>query len=270
MAPDVFDEETLPPDLMRALVGMPTPARRAQTAVVSWGAAAETGLSHVQCEDAWGYRDGKVFVVADGMGGREGGAAAATTTVLTLLDQLTHDDVFADWPRAMARANDAVIQAGRREGHDRSGAAVVAVRCVGGRVTIAHVGDARIYRVRGSHVELLTVDHTVRGELAAAGVRPGALSITESKLGALTGFLGGPEQWRRFSVRNLDTRPGDRLVLCSDGVHGHVTLETLQAAGTDADCQAAAERLVRAAIEGGSRDDATAVVLHLGVGARQR
>ena len=68
-------------------------------------------------------------------------------------------------------------------GHDKIGTTVAVLRCRSGRVTVAHVGDTRIYRIRGAVVESLTSDHSVRGDLEAAGIRPANVAVTSSPAG---------------------------------------------------------------------------------------
>ena len=118
----------------------------------SWAAASETGRQRSHNEDAWGQHESSVFVVADGMGGRPGGAVAATAAVAALLDELGgaawSEGALVDWQRVMDRANEAVVTAGRRAGHAQVGAAVAVVCSVANRTVVAHAGDVRVYRIR--------------------------------------------------------------------------------------------------------------------------
>lgn len=258
-------EDTLPSNLARALGGLDdTTARPRHQRIVDWGAASECGHGHDHNEDAWGQRDERTFVLADGMGGRPGGATAATAAVSSLLDTVATTSSTVDWHRVMATANAAVAHAGRRAGHDRVGAAVAVVRAAGGRIHVTHSGDVRVYRLRGTRPELLTVDHTVAHELERAGLDPEHVPGAARRLAALTSFVGGTDSWRQFTVRSLDVRPGDRLVLCSDGAYRHLVATDWGSAADAASSEEMAAVLVRAAVTRDGRDDATVVAITLG------
>jgi PPM family protein phosphatase len=256
-------DDTIPADLLRTL-GLGRQARRTGPPIVDWGVATERGSQHDQNEDVWGHRDERVFVLADGMGGRPGGATAATAAVAALLDALAPSDQPLSWERAIAAANEAVIVAGGRDGHERVGATVAVVRCTPAHTHVAHAGDTRVYRLRDGRAEPLTSDHTVGNELERAGVDPGRIAGAERRLGALTTFLGGIDTWKRFVVRSLDLRSGDQLLLCTDGVHRYVGAGDWARVAAARSAQAVAHRLVAAAIHAGGRDDATALALRLG------
>jgi serine/threonine protein phosphatase PrpC len=267
VTPRLHDDDTLPGDVVRALTGeVPVVG----PAISSWAAASETGRGRHHNEDAWGQRDGDLFVVADGMGGRPGGAVAATAAVDALLDALdarTRSAGPVDWRRIMGRADAAVARAGRRAGHDRVGAAVAVLRVVDGRVVVAHAGDVRAYRLRGDTGEPVTRDHSVAATLEDAGLPPDAVPASRRDLMALTAFLGGGDAWRGFTVRMLDVRPGDRLVVCTDGVHRDLPLETWRRAGAVGSCQDLVDLLLAEAARAGGRDDRTALSVRFG-GAR--
>ena len=276
------DEQTVPADIVRALRSLlddeSSPRRPDDQAatddhavgasVESWAAGSETGATRTENQDAWGQRDG-TFVVADGMGGRPGGSSAATAAVAAALDVFGEAATLhpLDWSARMARVNDAVISAGRRAGHDRVGAAMAIVRCIPGRVVISHVGDVRIYRVRHDEAQLLTRDHTVGAEINAAGRDPATLSSALGKTAALTSFLGEPTSWRRHSLRVLDARDSDCLVICTDGVHRRVGRQDWAEAHAHSDGQAMVDHLLTRSAALGSTDDRTALVIRLGSAA---
>jgi len=269
----VRDDDTLPADLARALGRSVRSWASGDTStgdssVSSWAAASETGRQRSHNEDAWGQRAGSVFVVADGMGGRPGGAIAATAAVAALLDELggdvPSDRAAVDWRLSMRRANEAVVAAGRQAGHERVGAAIAVVCSRANRTVVVHAGDVRVYRLREGTREALTVDHTVAAELELVGLRPDDVAGTHGRLGALSSFLGDGGAWRAFSVRMLDIRGGDRLVVCSDGVHRHVSADAWRSAASTPSCQELVDHLVASARRAGGPDDATALGLRFG------
>lgn len=264
MTLDLHDEATLPSDIVRTLRDLVVGTDMAHAAVDDWAAASHVGTNRSDNQDAWGQRDG-TFVVADGMGGRPGGATAATAAVAAALDLLGGDLTLhpLHWSARMAGVNDAVMRAGRLAGHDRVGAAIAVVRCRPGRVVISHAGDVRIYRLRGDDVHLLTRDHTVGSEISSAGRDPSSIVAARGKTAALTSFLGDPATWQRHSLRVLDTQPGDRLLICTDGVHRRVDRERWAVDGSD-DCQTLVDHLVDEAGTAGSTDDRTALAIRIG------
>lgn len=258
---DLFDEDTLPPGIVHAL-GDIRPRRR-RTYAVTWGAASERGTDRDTNEDAWGQRGGRSFVVADGMGGRDGGADAATAAVGGLLDELAIDRDGVEWPEVIARVNDAVVRHGRTAGHRRVGAAAAALRYRSGRLTVVHLGDVRAFRIRHGQIELLTTDHTLAEELDRAGVPAGRERdrLARRQLAGLTTFFGDPGSSDGFAVRSLSVQPGDRIALCTDGVYRHVPVSAWRQAAQGSSPEGVAELLVGTARANGTTDDATALVV---------
>ena len=255
----VSDEDTAPGDVLRAFGGL---ADRSEVPVLDFAASTACAPHRDDNEDAWGHRGRTAFAVTDGMGGRPGADLAASAAVAALLDEIDQDAPI-DWRGAVERCNVAVRQVASRWGFEQIGTTFAALRCRGGRITIAHAGDTRVYRMRDGRVSLLTADHSVRGELEAAGIRPSTIAATPQQLAGLTCFLGDPDSWRRFSVRNLSCEPGDRLVICSDGVHGVLHPSMWAHAASATSTAAMASELVASAAAAGTKDDATALVVRL-------
>lgn len=259
------DEATLPPDVARRFADLAGPGRR-QPSVRSWGSASARGTRREQNEDACDQRDGRFFAVADGMGGRPGGAAAAATAVTVLLDRLAIATSPTDWQAIVSGTNQAVRERAVRDGLERSGAAIAAISCSANGVTVLHLGDVRVYRLRQGTPEQLTTDHNVAEQLARDDIDPLRLGLRAGELAALTGYLGDEDSALDFAVRALSVLDGDRLVACTDGVHRHLDDTTWNAIDSLDDSVAAA-LLVDAAVRAGSTDDATALVISLGLDA---
>lgn len=270
MTTDLFDDDTLPPDIVRAFGDIRPPHRA--TYAVTWGAATEQGAERGSNEDVWGQRDGRAFVVADGMGGREGGAGAAAATVGGLLDELAVERDGVNWPDAIGRVNQAVLRHARSAGHRRIGAAAAALRYRGSRLTVVHLGDVRAYRLRHGQVELLTTDHTLAEELDRAGLpTDGDRSrLARRQLAGLTTFFGDPRSSDGFAVRNLSVQPGDRIALCTDGVYRHVPVSAWRDAAQAAAPDVVAQLLVASARANGTTDDATALVVAFAAAGEER
>ena len=114
-------------------------------------------------------------------------------------------------------------------------------------------------------LDLLTHDHNVRAELLAAGLDIGEYRERGVALHGLTSFIGLENEALRVDVLAIPVRAGDRLLLCTDGVHRQLDDGQLRTMLALPNCRLAAERLVEHADEVGGRDNATALVVEVGV-----
>jgi PPM family protein phosphatase len=216
-----------------------------------------------------------LFVVADGMGGYEGGEVASALAVEAIheLVRRTASDADVTWPYkidparspsenellvATRLANDRIIE--RRSGDlEEMGSTVVAVRFVRDHAVIAHVGDSRVYRLRGGELAQLTIDHSLLAQLTAAGMAPPDAAQF---------------QWRHVVTRALGTTSGEPEVQCDRIVHGDVFLlctdglsEVLEPEAIAwmlaAPAEVACRTLVDAAYAAGSRDNISAIVVRV-------
>jgi protein phosphatase len=234
---------------------------------------------HVGCRSAQGIRPNNedryvadaekhVFLVADGMGGQEFGerasGLAAEIIPRVLRDCLAHhSNAGAAVQQALAEANQAIVHAGQHQaaGRRMGTTAVLAVQQAG-QVYVAGLGDSRAYLIRGDRVEQLTVDHTVADALERNGTLTHDQALNSPWRNVLYKFLGCAEMTEGAEVRPFTPRAGDRLVLASDGLTNHVSPDDLRAgAARNPPPQAWADELVQLALERGSRDNVTCVVV---------
>jgi serine/threonine protein phosphatase PrpC len=232
------------------------------------GVATDVGNLRSHNEDA-ALTEQTVFAVADGMGGHAAGEVASAIAVESLRELAGRRELSADdIAEALATANRRILEAAENEPAQRgmgTTAAGVAVVSAGGppHWAVFNVGDSRVYRVFEGEIELVTVDHSEVQELIDAGI------ITEEEAGwhplrnIVTRSLGAPEP----PVPDLwvfPPHPGEQFVICSDGLSNELSADDILALVSDAsDPQAAADALVRAAVEAGGRDNVTAVVVAL-------
>ncbi len=216
-----------------------------------------------------------LFVVADGMGGYEGGEVASALAIEAIheLVRRTAGDADVTWPYkidpartitenevmvATRLANDRIVA--QRAGElDRMGSTVVVLRLVGDRVVIGHVGDSRIYRLRDGILAQLTVDHSLVAQLIAAGM-PAADAAEHPYKHVVTRALGASSA--EPDVQLDQAWPRDVFLLCTDGLSEVLaprTIATLLAKPAEAACRA----LVDAAYEAGSRDNISAIVVRV-------
>ncbi len=261
MSADVL-EDTLPGQHVRELLGLdgrPTNV----PAVTTWTAHTRTGRRRRRNEDAWGERaDDGCWVVADGMGGRPAGAAAAAATVAALLATVAGRRAV-DWTAAV-RYTSAMVAAAEAGGDRGGGAAFAVLHHDGGRITVAHAGDVRVYRVRHGRLDLLTRDHTVAAELELGGIDPAASPFDGRQLDALTCFVGDDSSWQGFGVRSHDVAPGDRVIACTDGVHRVLRPTDWVELALLPTRSAIADSAVELALERGATDDTTCLTVDFG------
>ena len=212
--------------------------------------------------------DRDVFLVADGMGGQDQGEKASSMAVEIIpravqvfLD--AHVDPSQAVMQALLQANRAILDASRDQlvGRRMGTTAVLAVRR-NDRVYVAGLGDSRAYLIRGDRVEQLTMDHTV----AEALLRNGVLTPDQARQSpfrhVLYKFLGCADLSDSAEVHPFTPQPGDRLILASDGLTNFVGTDDLRAgAARQVDPQEWANELVNLALERGSNDNVTCVIV---------
>lgn len=237
---------------------------RKTTSTLRWGATTHAGRRRAANEDSFHAARG-VYLVADGMGGHEAGARASATAVAILCElggsaNTTVDDVrdaVRDAHRAIARIE---TQPGRGAGTTISG--VIAIEH-GGVPTwlVANVGDSRTYRFADGQLQQVTVDHSLVQELVAAGEVSPSEARTYARRHVITRALGGlvepqPDCWHMPMV------PGERLLICSDGLSDDVSAGDIAAVlSAQPHPQLAADQLVNCALLAGGRDNITVVVV---------
>jgi len=232
-------------------------------------------------QDAFGFSDptqpalvdqnGLLAVVADGMGGMEGGAEASNTAVKAFLEahaSWSSEDSIAAWSQQAVRTVNQVVRRVARENEmsGKMGTTLSAVVVYNGVLYWMSVGDSRIYLWREGEFIQLTEDHVYARDLEKQ-VAAGGLSAQEAanhpERGALTSYLGLADlKHVDQNKRPLRLRDGDRVLICSDGLYG--TLDEEQIAATmAADPQKAADALVKITIRADKnhQDNVTVMVL---------
>ena len=217
-------------------------------------AISETGQVRQGNEDA-AYSGRWLFAVADGMGGHAAGEVASAAVIESLR---SHDSEIGPAALlevlgpAIAEAN---AEVGHRAAEDPSrrgmGTTLTAMLWSGDRFALAHIGDSRAFRLRAGQLRQITEDH-VMGKLIsnARGLAP-----------VLSRYLDGrPERSPDLSIREL--RPGDRYMICSDGLSPVVAYEAIRdVLASAADPGAAVRELVALAEEAGGPDNISVIVI---------
>ena len=239
-------------------------ARGPEPVALTWGWATDTGRRRTRNEDSV-LADRTVFLVADGMGGHQGGDVASRTVLAELAQLAGRDEVTAnecaEAIRLAAVAIDAIeAPSGRPAGTTLTGALVT---CSAGMPywLVMNIGDSRTYLWRRGRLDQITVDHSAVREMLDAGEITADEARTHPERNIITRAVGGGME-PRVDVWMVPRHPGDMVVVCSDGVTGEIDDDELAAlVGAAPDPGTCARSLVVAAVERGGRDNASAVVV---------
>jgi len=222
--------------------------------------------------------ESQLLVVADGMGGHAGGERASSIAVRSVGSTLI---AALEWLHGAYEAGEAVeahilaeLQAAfeyaeaniRQEASTNQelagmGTTLTMAYRHGARMFIAHAGDSRLYLLRGDMLVQITQDHTLVSEMIRRGYIDAKSDVGRFIQNVLTNALGGASQSVRVETHRLRLRPGDVVLLCSDGLTAMLSDEEIGAIlSSYADPQVTAERLIAAANDKGGVDNITAIV----------
>jgi PPM family protein phosphatase len=232
--------------------------------VVEHAALSDVGLERTGNEDSF-LALPPLFVVADGMGGAEGGEVASRTLVEAFEEAAAGGELPDSLEATVQKANARIYAMASKDPSLKGmGCTTTASYVAGGRLTTAHVGDSRLYRLRAGSFEQLTEDHSLVGGL----VRLGQLTKEEAEVHPQRSVIlraVGVEETVEVDILNHDLDPADVYLTCSDGLTGmlrdEVIGETLRRLPSLAN---AAEMLVELANAAGGRDNITVVLFRIG------
>jgi protein phosphatase len=206
---------------------------------------------------------GWVFVLADGVGGRDRGEVASRLAVETVLSECATlakgEKSEALFERSIQSANHRVYEAG----HGSIASTLVACALRFDRATIAHVGDSRCYLIRDGRPRRLTRDHTALADQARLGFFPSRESQRERLRSTLTRSLG-TQLFVSPDITEHQVIPGDLLLLCSDGLHGSVSDEKIvRIASAPGNLTDAARRLIEIANDSDGGDNVSVQLIRV-------
>ena len=216
-----------------------------------------------------GYAGAHLFVVADGMGGHAGGDVASAIAAKRVAEADTdypsaRDAEFA-LQQALIAANsllaETVFEHSELTG---MGTTVSAVLRVGNELALAHIGDSRIYRFRDGELVQITADHTFVQRLVDSGRITPEEAAVHPRRSVLMRVLGDVDAAPEIDTGIFDTKPGDRWLLCSDGLSSYVADDKMAAIlSTVRTAQGAADRLVKESLDHGAPDNVTVVLVDI-------
>lgn len=230
-----------------------------------------TAVSHVgkiraNNQDS-GYAGRQLFIVADGMGGHAGGDVASAMAIKRIVEAdrpftSAHDAEFA-LQAALIAANTLIAETVFDHPElTGMGTTVTALLRVGDHIALAHIGDSRLYLYRGGTLEQVTVDHTFVQRLVDSGRITPEEAAVHPRRSVLMRVLGDVDASPEIDTAVVETEPGDRWMLCSDGLSSYVTDDKIQAALESLPSpKDAADRLVRESLDQGAPDNVTVVIV---------
>ena len=240
---------------------------------ITYAGLSDVGRVRPENEDRW-FADSEqgLFLVADGVGGAAAGGLAAEAVVEVLppllRKKLGRIERVRD-PEAVQRVVEALVELSNRlrqesearPGMAGTGSTVVLALIRDDHALVAHMGDSRAYLARGRRLERLTRDHSLVQLLVECGEVDPARAATHPARGQLTRFVGMPDE-PLPEARLVKLAPGDRLLLCSDGLTGMLDDRRLAAIlARELVAADACRHLVEAANEAGGKDNITVVIV---------
>jgi PPM family protein phosphatase len=238
-------------------------ATRAKSAAVS-----HVGKIRSNNQDS-GYAGTSLFIVADGMGGHAGGDVASALTVkhVTSVDRSYSSASEAEvaLKGALISANSVLAETVFEHSElTGMGTTVSGFILVGSELAVAHIGDSRIYRLRGGSLTQITSDHTFVQRLVDSGRITVEEAAVHPRRSVLMRVLGDVDATPEIDTMIERAEPGDRWLLCSDGLSSYVAEDRIAAAlSLDDDAETVAERLVKESLDQGAPDNVTVVVVDI-------
>ncbi|HZY75954.1 MAG TPA: PP2C family serine/threonine-protein phosphatase [Jatrophihabitantaceae bacterium] len=229
--------------------------------ILKYAVRSDLGLVRGNNEDSV-YAGPRLLAVADGMGGHAAGEVASKIVIGTL-ESLDEDRSLGD---LMAALREAVLDANQRIADaveknpdlDGMGTTLTALRFVGNRVGLVHVGDSRGYLLRGGLLTQITHDDTYVQYLVDTGKITAEEAKDHPRKSVILRAMRGADVDPDVSIREV--REGDRYLLCSDGLSDVVSAETIAETLNLPDPQECADRLVELTLRGGAPDNVTVIV----------
>jgi len=250
---------------------------------LSWAVRTDPGLRRSSNEDSYCTRpDLGLYVVADGMGGHVAGEVAsrvAVETIQTFIAETAGADKNRTWPfpfepqisleanrlKAAFRLANRQIANAMADSADLRGMATTASAVLAGKTTacVGHVGDSRVYALRGSDLHQITDDHSWVEEQVRAGTMTPVAARQHPWRNVVTRALSGGTDPEVDTVELTPTR-GERFLLCSDGLSGVVQHDALaRILGQQASLETICDNLISAANQAGGPDNITVLVVEV-------
>lgn len=241
----------------------------------------DVGLARQRNEDAFGVDEALgLFIVADGVGGAAAGDVASRTVCETIREHVAGEvniieqagarpsatnraAVVALLKRAVHKACKTVYELAQDDAEKRGMASTVAiVQLIGSGAIVAHAGDSRVYLGRAGKLHQLTDDHTLLGEM----LRRGEITPDDARTSSLKSVLTravGFQPHVELDALHVELVAGDRLLVCSDGLFGHLGHDEIQKAVASLAGPTLTRTLIDSANQRGGRDNITVIAVEI-------
>jgi serine/threonine protein phosphatase PrpC len=234
----------------------------------------QTSLPEARAQ--FGDERGHLFLVADGMGGHKGGEKASALAVFAIQEFTLNtlkwffESNTDEAQRVLAQFRTALRQADVRVREEAAehrelsgmGTTVTMAYHLDAQLCVIHVGDSRAYVYRKLELHQLTRDHTFTADLVRSGAIRQEDVAKHPFRHVITNVVGGNDAGVNVEAHAVEVQPGDRLLLCSDGLTEMLTNDAIATTlGAEADPERACRRLVAQANEAGGRDNITVVIV---------
>ncbi len=229
-----------------------------------YAARSDVGRVRERNEDFY-YADGRLFVVADGMGGHAAGEVASSAAVEEFLRcERAHRDLdpLRRLRGCLQAANRALLDMAREDPGLKGMGTTMTVMLLDNGAYLGHVGDSRAYLVREGELLPLTRDHSLVEKLVREGLLTPREARRHPRRNVILRALGLTPDLSADLVR-VDVQPGDRILLCTDGLTSHLEEKELALLLREEDLEECAARLVEEANSRGGEDNITVVLVEL-------
>lgn len=231
------------------------------TLVLHYAARSDRGLVRSNNQDSV-YAGPRLLALADGMGGHAAGEVASKVVIAALApldDDEPSDDLLGQLRAAVLTGNGAIAELVANDPDlEGMGTTLTAVLFAGSRLGLVHIGDSRAYLVRDGELTQITHDDTFVQSLIDEGRITEEEAANHPQRSLLLHALTGHEVEPSLAIR--EARAGDRYLLCSDGLTGPVSTETMAEALRIPDPQQCADRMIELALKGGGPDNVTVII----------
>lgn len=229
-------------------------------------ALTDIGLSRKENEDFYcADKEKGLFVIADGMGGHAGGEVASATAVKVVRDHfmgLTKENYKEVFTNLFTLANNEIYQMGMAKKHLRGmGTTLIALVVYEKRIYIAHVGDSRVYRMRGKIIEQLTDDQNIAGQLLRDGQITEDEAMEHPGQSMLTNVIGTDLEFG-IDLMTYDFQKDDTILMCTDGLVGTVKTDEIgNCLLHHKDLAKAGQKLLNTVLQRGGSDNITMILI---------
>jgi serine/threonine protein phosphatase PrpC len=231
------------------------------TLVLRYAARSDRGLVRSNNQDSV-YAGPRLLALADGMGGHAAGEVASKVVIAALApldDDEPGDDLLSQLRESVSGGNSAIAELVEGDPElEGMGTTLTAILFSGNKLGLVHIGDSRAYLLREGVLTQITHDDTFVQKLQDEGRITEEEADSHPQRSLLLKALTGHEVEPNLTVR--EARAGDRYLLCSDGLSGMVSKDTLEDAIQIADPQRCADRMIELALKGGGTDNVTVIV----------